>query len=258
MTRKTSISARAALAAVIALSGATIATIGATAGAAAQFHVCYNRADRLMHFSPTGRCDVASQIPLNVGTGATGDQGVQGIQGIQGIQGVQGPAGAAGAKGTTGESGGTGLQGPQGVQGPAGGTGGTGNTGNTGNTGGSGTNGTNGGTGPAGGSGGLGGTGLTGGVGGTGLTGGTGPAGVNTFKRVLASNITDNISETIYTLAADCPSGEIANGGGFSGSTVKLLASSPTSDGTGWSITWQSDTSLVTVYAVCVTGTSTT
>ncbi|MGO9875333.1 MAG: hypothetical protein ACLPVY_16195 [Acidimicrobiia bacterium] len=225
MARKMLLSARVALVSVVAL-GATGTAI-AGAGAAAQFYVCYDRATRVMHLSPTGRCNVASQISLKV-DGA----GEQGATGAQGVQGPTGGTGGTGAHGAVGGSGIQGIQGIQGVQGPGGGTG---------------TAGTNGGTGTA---------GTNGGTGGTGTIGGTGPAGTNSVNAF--QKITNTDTAATGPVTATCAAGGVVTGGGFIvPSPTYVLSSTPNGAGTAWVVNYSGGPgTAITAYAICVTGTS--
>jgi hypothetical protein len=173
MSRKTFSSARIALASIVALSATGVAM--STANAAPQLSVCIDRATKVLHLSPTNRCNAdGSQILRVIG----GDDGAPGATGPRGAQGDQGSDGAAGSNGAAGAQGIQGIQGPQGLQGPAGPVGGTGASGNNGAVGGTGVTGNNGV---------VGGTGLTGNngaVGGTGLTGGTGVQGIQGIQGI--------------------------------------------------------------------------
>lgn len=128
----------------------------------------------------------------------------------------------------------TGPQGPQGVAGPAGAAstvpgpqGAKGDTGATGPTG------------PAGAS-----------V--TGPTGPTGPAGianVQDYETILGGYSNYNHENTVY-----CPTGDIALSGGFDVTNTNqgsIVASFPTSDGTGWTFQINGGGNTAAIYVVC-------
>jgi hypothetical protein len=55
----------------------------------------------------------------------------------------------------------------------------------------------------------------------------------------------------------NCGTGEVASGGGFDAPNAVIQSSMPTTFGNGWSISFSGRTSgAVTVYAICVAGTS--
>jgi hypothetical protein len=88
MARKSLRSARAfqiALVAVLAAAGASgIAMAGATTSSS-HSAFCYDKSNRVVHFSPKGRCDVATQRLRVVGDGSNGARGPKGNTGDPGV-----------------------------------------------------------------------------------------------------------------------------------------------------------------------------
>ncbi len=104
-------STRVALVCAVALG--TTAAMFTPVGASAPFTICYDRATRIVHFSPLGRCYSPKQVTLVVGDtagprgerGLAGEPGPQGDAGLVGPQGFQGPAGPIGPIGPPGQTG---------------------------------------------------------------------------------------------------------------------------------------------------------
>jgi hypothetical protein len=182
MKRNRRNSVRVAVAFVVAL-GAS-GSVVVPAGAAAPFTVCYDRATRVMHFSPLGRCYPPKQITLVVGGGATGSRG------------ERGPVGAAGLRGDAGL---VGLQGPQGAQGPAG------------------------------------------------------------VTSLVTHSETDPSPPGAGSMSVTCSPGSVVTTGGYAASANRITASKPTALSDGWTVSWTGldGSSDVTVYAICMVGTST-
>ncbi|MFL5608507.1 MAG: hypothetical protein ACJ8AD_18780, partial [Gemmatimonadaceae bacterium] len=138
-----------------------------------------------------------------------GDPGAKGDIGPTGPAGAQGPQGLKGDKGDKGDSGATGAQGA---------------------------------TGPA---------GATGAQGPQGPTGPQGPAGASAWEQVNQPGVI--MQKTTGVLTALCPAGKKALGGGFSitntangNVNLTVLESRPNATGSGWSITFQNNTSMDT------------
>jgi len=114
-------STRVALVCAVALG--TTAAMFTPVGASAPFTICYDRATRIVHFSPLGRCYSPKQVTLVVGDtagprgerGLAGEPGPQGDAGLVGPQGFQGPAGPIGPIGPPGQTGQPGQPGQPGV-----------------------------------------------------------------------------------------------------------------------------------------------
>jgi hypothetical protein len=145
---------------------------------------------------------------------------IPGPEGPIGVTGAEGQAGAAGSAGAPGAPGSAGSDGTAGSDGSAGSSG------------------------PA---------------GATGPTGPAGTAGATVASTVTSTTVLNGSSSA--ALAADCPAGDNAFGGGGAppdpGADVPIVASSPTSGGTAWTIVWHNASGVPmtgpwTVYAVCV------
>ena len=164
--------------------------------------------------------------------------GVQGPQGAKGDPGVPGPAGPAGAKGDPGP------RGPAGADGAAGPQGAKGDKGDAG---------------PAGPQGPQGPTGPQGPQGAEGPAGQPGPAGTSDlagYEVVLGPRKWVDAGEFVV-VAADCPAGKKAVGGGYHSSSVRVNDSNPRTDGSGWEAHGQGDflgDREIRAYAVCVNG----
>ncbi len=155
---------------------------------------------------------------LSSGVQAKIDKG--GPQGEQGLPGEQGPQGDPGDPGQQGEQGLPGKQGEQGLPGEPGQQGEQGPKGDKGDP---------------------------------------GEAGGIAGYEVVTAAVPGGDWETLRTATASCPSGKIAIGGGAKPNDVTfshnffIVASYPTADSTGWTVTLENSQNSATAYAVCVT-----
>jgi hypothetical protein len=75
---------------------------------------------------------------------------------------------------------------------------------------------------------------------------------VNTFHKYTAT-----LSVPTGSVTANCGiAGEVVTGGGFDAPLADVHQSAPTSNGSGWTVAALNNTGTVTVYAICVAGTS--